>query len=97
MNVGNVAQWPLCDTRVLVAPLRIERRPFGYQPKALTTVLWSINWSGWVDLHHRPPSSKLGRLTADLHPECGHADWSCTSMTALCKRVPRYSSHGVME
>jgi hypothetical protein len=47
-------------------------------------------------LHHRPPSSKLGRLTADLHPECGHADWSCTSMTALCRRVPRYSSHGVM-
>jgi hypothetical protein len=30
-----------------------------------------VNWSGWQELHLRPPSSKLGRLTSDLHPEGG--------------------------
>src|ERR1700733_15192680 len=24
-------------------------------------------WSEWLDSHQRPPSSKLGRLTTDLH------------------------------
>jgi hypothetical protein len=36
------------------------------------------SWSGWVDLHHRPPSSRLGRLTTDLHPEYGASGRTCT-------------------
>lgn len=30
----------------------------------------TFNWSGWVDLNHRPPASKAGRLTGlTIHPD----------------------------
>ncbi len=38
----------------------------------------SVKWSGWQELHLRPPRSEQGRLLLTLHPEIGASGGTCT-------------------
>lgn len=40
-------------------------------------------WSGWRELHSRPPRSKRGRLLLTLHPEIGCQGWTRTNTERL--------------
>ena len=40
-------------------------------------------WSGWQELHLRPPRSKRGRLLLTLHPEIGCQGWTRTNTERL--------------
>ena len=43
-------------------------------------------WSGWRELHSRPPPSEGGRLLLTLHPEIGCQTWTCTKTSGLTGR-----------
>src|SRR5215470_17550685 len=47
------------------------------------------NWSGWQELHLRPPRSKRGRLLLTIHPENGCQGWTRTNTKRL-NRPPCY-------
>ena len=46
-------------------------------------------WSGWQELHLRPPRSERGRLLLTLHPEIGCQGWTRTNTERL-NRPPCY-------
>src|SRR6266404_9217934 len=46
-------------------------------------------WSGWQELHLRPPRSEQGRLLLTLHPENGCQGWTRTNTERL-NRPPCY-------
>src|SRR6185436_12616180 len=46
-------------------------------------------WSGWKELHLRPPRSEQGRLLLTLHPEIGCQSWTRTNTERL-NRPPCY-------
>ena len=46
-------------------------------------------WSGWQDLHLRPPRSGQGRLLLTIHPENGCQGWTRTNTERL-NRPPCY-------
>ena len=46
-------------------------------------------WSGWQELHLRPPPSDGGRLLLTLHPEIGCQGWTRTNTERL-NRPPCY-------
>ena len=46
-------------------------------------------WSGWQELHLRPPRSEQGRLLLTLHPEIGCQGWTRTNTERL-NRPPCY-------
>src|SRR6185369_15165340 len=46
-------------------------------------------WSGWQELHLRPPRSKRGRLLLTIHPEIGCQGWTRTNTERL-NRPPCY-------
>src|SRR2546430_17506578 len=43
-------------------------------------------WSGWRELHSRPPPSEGGRLLLTLHPEIGCQTWTRTKTSGLTGR-----------
>src|SRR6266496_3847764 len=43
-------------------------------------------WSGWQELHLRPPRSEQGRLLLTLHPENGCQTWTRTKTSGLTGR-----------
>ena len=43
-------------------------------------------WSGWQELHLRPPRSEQGRLLVTLHPENGCQTWTRTKTSGLTGR-----------
>src|SRR4051794_1381578 len=43
-------------------------------------------WSGWQELHLRPPRSERGRLLLTLHPENGCQTWTRTRTSGLTDR-----------
>ena len=43
-------------------------------------------WSGWQELHLRPPRSERGRLLLTLHPENGCQTWTRTKTSGLTGR-----------
>src|SRR6185436_2622889 len=43
-------------------------------------------WSGWQELHLRPPRSDQGRLLLTLHPESGCQTWTRTKTSGLTGR-----------
>ena len=43
-------------------------------------------WSGWQELHLRPPRSEQGRLLLTLHPEIGCQTWTRTKTSGLTGR-----------
>src|SRR6266404_4041962 len=43
------------------------------------------NWSGWQELHSRPPRSEQGRLLLTLHPEIGCQGWTRTNTVRFNK------------
>src|SRR2546427_11888858 len=43
-------------------------------------------WSGWQELHLRPPRSEQGRLLLTLHPEIGCQTWTRTKTNGLTDR-----------
>ena len=42
-------------------------------------------WSGWQELHLRPPRSEQGRLLLTLHPEIGCQGWTRTNTVRFNK------------
>jgi hypothetical protein len=40
-------------------------------------------WSGWQELHLRPPRSEQGRLLLTIHPEIGCQGWTRTNTERL--------------
>ena len=46
-------------------------------------------WSGWQELHLRPPRSEQGRLLLTIHPEIGCQGWTRTNTERL-NRPPCY-------
>src|SRR6266545_2147659 len=42
-------------------------------------------WSGWQELHLRPPRSEQGRLLLTLHPEIGCQSWTRTNIARLIR------------
>src|SRR5881227_3259574 len=46
-------------------------------------------WSGWQELHLRPPRSKRGRMLLTIHPEIGCQGWTRTNAERL-NRPPCY-------
>ena len=42
-------------------------------------------WSGWQDLHLRPPRSERGHLLLTLHPEIGCQGWTRTNTVRFNK------------
>src|SRR5689334_18780064 len=42
-------------------------------------------WSGWQELHLRPPRSERGRLLLTLHPEIGCQGWTRTNTVRFNK------------
>ena len=42
-------------------------------------------WSGWRELHSRPPPSEGGRLLLTLHPEIGCQGWTRTNTVRFNK------------
>src|SRR5437773_9413519 len=43
-------------------------------------------WSGWQELHLRPPRSERGRVLLTLHPENGCQTWTRTKTSGLTGR-----------
>src|SRR5882762_6984374 len=43
-------------------------------------------WSGWQELHLRPPRSEQGRLLLTLHPKNGCQTWTRTKTSGLTGR-----------
>ncbi len=46
----------------------------------------SVKWSGWQELHLRPPRSEQGRLLLTLHPGTGCQTWTRTKTSGLTGR-----------
>ena len=42
-------------------------------------------WSGWQELHLRPPRSEQGRLLLTIHPEIGCQGWTRTNTVRFNK------------
>src|ERR1700690_2904126 len=62
---------------------------FSRQVQPAYICLPSAKWSGWQELHLRPPRSERGRLLLTLHPEIGCQGWTRTN-TERCNRPPCY-------
>ena len=59
---------------------------FSRQAQPAYICLPSIKWSGWRELHSRPPRSERGRLLLTLHPEIGCQTWTRTKTSGLTGR-----------
>ena len=70
--------------RPRLAPILFSRQ---VQPAYIC--LPSVKWSGWQELHLRPPRSEQGRLLLTLHPEIGCQSWTRTNTERL-NRPPCY-------
>lgn len=66
-----------------------ERILFSSQVQPAYICLPSKEWSGWQELHLRPPGSEPGRLLLTLHPENGCQGWTRTNTERL-NRPPCY-------
>ena len=62
---------------------------FSRQVQPAYICLPSVTWSGWRELHSRPPRSERGRLLLTLHPEIGCQSWTRTNTERL-NRPPCY-------
>src|SRR6185436_15237899 len=62
---------------------------FSRQVQPACICLPSVKWSGWKELHLRPPRSEQGRLLLTLHPEIGCQSWTRTNTERL-NRPPCY-------
>ena len=58
---------------------------FSRQVQPAYICLPSVKWSGWQELHLRPPRSEQGRLLLTLHPEIGCQGWTCTNTVRFNK------------
>src|ERR1700746_3040340 len=58
---------------------------FSGQVQPAYICLPSVNWSGWGELHSRPPPSERGRLLLTLHPEIGCQGWTRTNTVRFNK------------
>ena len=51
-------------------------------------------WSGWQELHLRPPRSEQGRLLLTLHPEIGCQGWTRTNTVRFNKPSCYFDTKG---
>jgi hypothetical protein len=67
------------------APTSAMPTLFSRQVQPACICLPSVNWSGWGELHSRPPPSEGGRLLLTLHPEFGSQSWTRTNTVRFNK------------
>jgi hypothetical protein len=58
---------------------------FSRQAQPAYICLPSVKWSGWQELHLRPPRSEQGSLLLTLHPEIGCQGWTRTNTVRFNK------------
>jgi hypothetical protein len=68
---------------------------FSGQVQPAYICLPSVKWSGWQELHLRPPRSEQGRLLLTLHPGIGCQTWTRTKTSGLTDRRATLTPSGI--
>ena len=83
---------PLCENKrqrlaegVGNAPTSAMPILFSGQVQPAYICLPSVKWSGWQELHLRPPRSEQGCLLLTIHPEIGCQGWTRTNTVRFNK------------